>query len=31
VGELNAKIGRDEILKPVIGNWSLHETSDENG
>jgi hypothetical protein len=31
VGELNATIGREEILKPVIGNWSLHETSmDQN-
>ena len=27
----NAKIGREEILNPVIGNWSLHETTDEIG
>jgi hypothetical protein len=31
VCEFNAKIGREEIFKTAVGNWSLHETSDENG
>lgn len=31
VGVFNAKIGREEIINPVIRNWSLHETTDENG
>jgi hypothetical protein len=30
-GNFNTKTGREEILKPVIGNWSLHETSNDNG
>jgi len=30
VGDFKAKIGR-EVFRPVIGNYSLHETSNENG
>ena len=30
VGDCNAKAG-EEIFKPVIGNWSLQETSNKNG
>jgi hypothetical protein len=31
LGDFNAKVGRDNISKPTIGNESLHETSNENG
>jgi hypothetical protein len=27
----NAKVGRDDIFKPTIGNKSLHEIGDDNG
>jgi hypothetical protein len=30
VGEFNAKVGREDIFKPVIDNESLHETSNDN-
>jgi len=30
IGDFKAKIGR-EVFRPVIGNCSLHETSNENG
>jgi len=31
LGDLNAKVGREDIFKPTIGNESLHEISKDNG
>jgi hypothetical protein len=31
LGDLNAKVGREDIFKPTIGNQSLHEISNDNG
>jgi hypothetical protein len=31
LGEWNAKVGRENIFKPTIGNESLHEISNDNG
>jgi hypothetical protein len=31
LGDFNAKIEREDILKPIIGNESLHEASNDNG
>jgi hypothetical protein len=31
LGEFNAKVGRKDIFKPVIGNESLHDVSNDNG
>jgi hypothetical protein len=31
LGDFNAKVGREDIFKPVIGNESLHEASNDNG
>ena len=31
LGNFNAKVGRDNIFKPTIGNGSLHEDSNDNG
>jgi exonuclease III len=31
LGDFNAKVGREDIFKPTIGNESSHETSNDNG
>jgi hypothetical protein len=31
LGNLNAKVGREDIFKPTTGNESLHEISGDNG
>jgi hypothetical protein len=31
LGDFNAKVGRENIFKPVIGNKRLHEISNDNG
>jgi hypothetical protein len=31
LGAFNAKVGREGIFKPTIGNGSLHEISNDNG
>jgi exonuclease III len=31
LGDFNAKVGREDIFKPIIGNESPHEASDDNG
>jgi hypothetical protein len=31
LGRFNAKVGREDIFKPTIGNESLHEISNDNG
>jgi hypothetical protein len=31
LGDLNAKVVREDIFKPTIGNESLHEISNDNG
>ncbi|PNF32363.1 hypothetical protein B7P43_G10099 [Cryptotermes secundus] len=31
LGDLNAKVGREDIFNPTIGNKSLNETSNDNG
>jgi hypothetical protein len=31
LGYFNAKVGREGIFKPIIGNQSLHEASNDNG
>jgi hypothetical protein len=31
LGNFNAKVGREDIFKPTIGNESLHEINNDNG
>jgi hypothetical protein len=31
LGDFNAKVGRDDIFKPTIGNESSHKISNDNG
>ena len=31
LGDFNAKVGRQNIFKPTIGNESLHQDSNDNG
>jgi hypothetical protein len=31
LGDFNAKVGREDIFKPTIGDKSLHEISNDNG
>jgi hypothetical protein len=30
-GDFSAKVGREDLLQPTIGNESLHEISNDNG
>jgi hypothetical protein len=31
LGDFNAKVGREDIFKSIIGNTSLHKISNDNG
>ena len=31
LGDFNAKVGKDNIFKPTIGNGGLHQGSNDNG
>jgi hypothetical protein len=31
LGNFNAKVGREDIFKPTIGNESLHKIGNDNG
>jgi hypothetical protein len=31
LGDFSAKVGKEDIFKPTVGNKSLHEISNDNG
>jgi len=31
LGDFNAKVGRENIFKPTIGNEGVHQDSNDNG
>ena len=31
LGDFNAKLGREDIFKPIIGQESIHQDSNDNG
>jgi exonuclease III len=31
LGDFNAKVGKEDIFKPIIGNESFHEINNDNG
>jgi hypothetical protein len=31
LGDFNAKVGREDIFKPIIGNECLHKIGNDNG
>jgi len=31
LGDFNAKVGREKIFKPTVGQESLHQDSNDNG
>jgi endonuclease/exonuclease/phosphatase family metal-dependent hydrolase len=31
IGDFNSEVGKEDIFKPIIGNESVHEASNDNG